>query len=183
MLSVTNTKYIIIYTRPRIFPSLHLKMAMLMIIKSSMPISSRTEQKSPLLRTDTGCPLFTALNSSQGMGRLCTKGKKSITKYQLFLLHPHTQICSVITLVQGGINRNVKLVLVSNEISTYPTVTSNMLLPMELDRAMSPWPFLATMTLVMRSGILVPAARNVRPITCMCACATVQIRAVLCACD
>lgn len=50
-------------------------------------------------------------------------------------------------------------------ILTYPTVTSNMLLPMELESAMSPNPFLATMTLVMRSGILVPAARNVKPIT------------------
>jgi len=40
-----------------------------------------------------------------------------------------------------------------------------MLLPTELDTAMSPYPFRATMTLVMRSGMLVPAARNVRPIT------------------
>ena len=50
---------------------------------------------------------------------------------------------------------------------TYPTVTSNMLLPIELERAISPRPFLATITLVMRSGILVPAARNVNPITCV----------------
>lgn len=49
---------------------------------------------------------------------------------------------------------------------TYPIVTSNILLPMELETAMSPNPFLATKTLVMRSGILVPAARNVSPITC-----------------
>jgi len=46
-----------------------------------------------------------------------------------------------------------------------PTVTSKMLLPTEEDTAMSPNPFLATMTLVMRSGMDVPAARNVRPIT------------------
>ena len=44
-------------------------------------------------------------------------------------------------------------------------VTSKMLLPTELDTAMSPNPFLATITLVIRSGMLVPAARNVRPIT------------------
>jgi len=31
---------------------------------------------------------------------------------------------------------------------------------------MSPKPFLATITLVMRSGMEVPAARNVNPITC-----------------
>lgn len=37
---------------------------------------------------------------------------------------------------------------------------------MELDTAMSPKPFLATKTLVIRSGMLVPAARNVSPITC-----------------
>ena len=48
---------------------------------------------------------------------------------------------------------------------THPIVTSNMLLPIELDTAMSPKPFLATRTLVMRSGMLVPAARKVRPMT------------------
>lgn len=37
---------------------------------------------------------------------------------------------------------------------------------MELETAMSPKPFLATKTLVIRSGMLVPAARNVSPITC-----------------
>lgn len=40
-----------------------------------------------------------------------------------------------------------------------------MLLPTELDTAMSPKPFRATMTEVMRSGMEVPAARKVRPIT------------------
>ena len=40
-----------------------------------------------------------------------------------------------------------------------------MLLPTEDETAMSPKPFLATMTLVMRSGMEVPAARKVRPIT------------------
>jgi len=49
---------------------------------------------------------------------------------------------------------------------THPTVTSKMLLPTEEDTAMSPKPFLATITLVMRSGMEVPAARNVNPITC-----------------
>ena len=48
---------------------------------------------------------------------------------------------------------------------TYPIVTSKMLLPIELDTAISPSPFLATITLVIRSGILVPAARNVSPMT------------------
>ena len=49
---------------------------------------------------------------------------------------------------------------------THPTVMSKMLLPTELETAISPKPFLATITLVMRSGILVPAARKVNPITC-----------------
>lgn len=40
-----------------------------------------------------------------------------------------------------------------------------MLLPTELETAMSPNPFRATMTEVMRSGIDVPAAKKVRPIT------------------
>lgn len=47
---------------------------------------------------------------------------------------------------------------------TYPTVISNMLLPTELETAMSPRPLRATITLVIRSGMDVPAARMVRPI-------------------
>lgn len=47
---------------------------------------------------------------------------------------------------------------------TYPTVMSKMLEPTELDTAMSPSPFRATITLVMRSGMEVPAANMVRPI-------------------
>lgn len=71
MLNVTNTKYITMYASPRSLPSLHRNKAMLMISTSSMPTSSRTEQNSPLLSTDTGCPLWVALNSSHGIGRLC----------------------------------------------------------------------------------------------------------------
>ena len=40
---------------------------------------------------------------------------------------------------------------------------SKMLLPTELETAMSPKPFRATITLVMRSGMEVPAARMVSP--------------------
>jgi len=46
-----------------------------------------------------------------------------------------------------------------------PTVTSKILDPTEEETAMSPKPFRATMTLVIKSGIDVPAAKNVRPIT------------------
>lgn len=46
----------------------------------------------------------------------------------------------------------------------HPTVMSKMLLPTELDTAMSPRPLRATITLVMRSGMEVPAAKIVRPI-------------------
>lgn len=49
---------------------------------------------------------------------------------------------------------------------THPTVTSNILLPTELETAISPNPLRATITDVIKSGIEVPAARNVRPITC-----------------
>ena len=49
--------------------------------------------------------------------------------------------------------------------NAHPTVTSKMLLPTELETAISPNPFRATITLVIRSGMLVPAARNVSPIT------------------
>jgi len=45
-----------------------------------------------------------------------------------------------------------------------PTVMSKILLPIELDTAISPSPILATITLLIRSGTLVPAARNVSPI-------------------
>lgn len=47
--------------------------------------------------------------------------------------------------------------------AAYPTVMSKMFEPTELDTAMSPSPFLATMTLVMRSGMEVPAASMVNP--------------------
>jgi len=46
-----------------------------------------------------------------------------------------------------------------------PISMSNMLLPMELDTAISPCPWRATITEVRRSGMLVPAAINVTPIT------------------
>lgn len=46
-------------------------------------------------------------------------------------------------------------------------MTSNILLPTELDTAISPNPLRATITDVIKSGIEVPAARNVRPITCV----------------
>ena len=49
-------------------------------------------------------------------------------------------------------------------ISAHPTVMLKMLLPTELDTAMSPRPLPATMTLVMTSGRVTPAARIVRPI-------------------
>lgn len=52
-------------------------------------------------------------------------------------------------------------------VETHPTVTSNILLPTELDTAISPNPLRATITDVIKSGIEVPAARNVRPITCV----------------
>ena len=47
----------------------------------------------------------------------------------------------------------------------YPTVTSNILEPTEDETAMSPKPFRATMTLVNKSGMEVPAAKKVNPIT------------------
>ena len=53
-----------------------------------------------------------------------------------------------------------------DEKVAHPTVTSKMLLPTEEETAMSPKPFLATMTEVIRSGMEVPAARKVNPITC-----------------
>lgn len=50
-------------------------------------------------------------------------------------------------------------------MNTYPTVTSKILLPTDEETAISPNPFRATITLVIKSGIEVPAAKKVRPIT------------------
>jgi len=47
-----------------------------------------------------------------------------------------------------------------------PIKMSKMLLPIELETAISPCPCRATITDVKRSGTLVPAAMNVIPITC-----------------
>jgi hypothetical protein len=51
------------------------------------------------------------------------------------------------------------------QVLFYPTVTSKIFDPTEDETAISPKPFRATMTLVMRSGIEVPAARKVKPMT------------------
>lgn len=56
------------------------------------------------------------------------------------------------------------LIKTHKAIGAHPTVMSKMLLPTELDTAMSPRPLRATITLVMRSGMDVPAASIVRPI-------------------
>lgn len=52
-----------------------------------------------------------------------------------------------------------------SKMVTYPTVTSKILLPTELETAISPNPLRATITDVIKSGIDVPAARKVKPIT------------------
>merc|ERR1712203_195944 len=57
-----------------------------------------------------------------------------------------------------------KTIVYSNHGKGNPTVTSKILDPTDDDTAMSPKPFLATITLVIRSGIEVPAAKKVRPI-------------------
>merc|ERR1712086_710744 len=46
-----------------------------------------------------------------------------------------------------------------------PIKISKMLDPMELETAMSPFPCIATMILLSKSGTLVPAASNVNPMT------------------
>ena len=90
MLSATNTKYIIMNVSPRSFPSFHRNKAMLTIMTISMPTSSSTEQKSPLLKTDTGCPPFTALNSSHGIGSLCiAEEQNNMGQYRKLSLSPN----------------------------------------------------------------------------------------------
>ena len=85
-----------------------------------------------------------------------------LTKNQLFVLS------STEALIPLTVSRSaIKSLLVPKKYKkkTYPTVTSKILEPTEDDTAMSPFPCLATRTLVIRSGTEVPAARNVRPIT------------------
>mmetsp|Transcript_68541 Transcript_68541/g.108848 ORF Transcript_68541/g.108848 Transcript_68541/m.108848 type:complete len:123 (-) Transcript_68541:316-684(-) len=53
----------------------------------------------------------------------------------------------------------------SNQGTGRPTKISNKLLPTEEDTAISPSPFFATITEDNKSGIEVPAAKKVRPIT------------------
>ena len=55
--------------------------------------------------------------------------------------------------------------IVLNFRESYPTVTSNMFEPTEDETAISPNPFRATITLVNKSGIDVPAAKKVKPMT------------------
>lgn len=50
-------------------------------------------------------------------------------------------------------------------INAYPTQISKIFDPTDEETAISPNPFRATMTDVIKSGIEVPAAKNVRPMT------------------
>mmetsp|Transcript_35656 Transcript_35656/g.65999 ORF Transcript_35656/g.65999 Transcript_35656/m.65999 type:complete len:111 (-) Transcript_35656:2195-2527(-) len=61
----------------------------------------------------------------------------------------------------GVVGQSVKI----NQGSGNPTRISKILLPMELETAMSPSPILATITLESKSGTDVPAASTVYPIT------------------
>lgn len=78
------------------------------------------------------------------------------------VLGSESQVCSCFCSFYDEKDR-LELVYMLIDHRTHPTVMSKMLLPTELDTAMSPSPFLATMTLVIRSGIEVPAAKMVRP--------------------
>lgn len=57
------------------------------------------------------------------------------------------------------------IMLLSNQGKGSPIRMSKMLLPIELETAISPFPCIATMTLLSKSGTLVPAASKVRPMT------------------
>lgn len=61
------------------------------------------------------------------------------------------------------LNEPINIVCLFLVCWTHPTVISKILEPTELDTAMSPRPFRATITLVIRSGIEVPAANMVSP--------------------
>mmetsp|Transcript_59251 Transcript_59251/g.176063 ORF Transcript_59251/g.176063 Transcript_59251/m.176063 type:complete len:104 (-) Transcript_59251:1954-2265(-) len=73
----------------------------------------------------------------------------------------YTQIFSdPIVTVSGLVGQAVYIIQGNGK----PTKMSKILLPIELDTAMSPSPILATITLESRSGTDVPAARSVIPI-------------------
>lgn len=122
--------------------------AMEMMTKRSMIKSSTIAQKSPLLLTATGARPWMAEYISHGMGSLLkqhrVKGRETKTSLS-WVASKYGSHCKKQT------------------IAAHPTVMSKMLLPTELDTAMSPMPLRATITLVMRSGMEVPAAKIVRP--------------------
>lgn len=129
----------------------HLQAAMEMMTKRSMRKSSTMAQKSPLLVTATGAKPWEAEYRSHGTGRLWNEKRqreKETNKSINCVI-----ICIFLTTAQAH-----------QATGAHPIVTSKMLLPKELDTAMSPRPLRATITLVMRSGMEVPAARMVRPI-------------------
>lgn len=74
--------------------------------------------------------------------------EKTTEKNWVFLAHSYLKMNGLCVLVYW---------------QTHPTVMSKMLEPTELDTAMSPRPFRATITLVIKSGIEVPAANIVKP--------------------
>ena len=70
----------------------------------------------------------------------------------------HTPSAPIVT-VFGMVGQSAN----ANQGIGRPTRISKMLLPIELDTAMSPSPILATITLDNKSGTEVPAAKNVNP--------------------
>lgn len=114
-----------------------------MITKRSMMKSSEMAHKSPLLLTATGAKLWMREYRSHGAGRLLKRERDT-----------NAQSCHM------SVNQNL---FFHQAFGAHPTVMLKMLVPIELDTAMSARPLRATIKLVTRSGAEVPTAKIVRP--------------------
>lgn len=149
---------------PKVLLIFHLQTAIDMITVSSIAKSMTVEQTSPLLTTSNALPLCKILHISHGNGSLKFWRKLPV---KLGVVHLNFGKFSCSDSISGSgiqiLNTRLKKFEKLHVKQTYPIVTSKRLLPTELDTAMSPYPLRATRTLVIRSGILVPAASTVSP--------------------
>lgn len=120
-----------------------------MILSSSMTLTTRNTKYSRNMRKPSILLIFHLQTAMEMMTKRSMRKSRTMAQNRPLLLTATEEKSFSMEKSSQGKGR--------------PTVMSNMLEPTELETAMSPRPFRATMTLVMRSGIEVPAARIVKP--------------------
>lgn len=158
--TATKTKYNKNIVNPSPLFIFHRKHAMDMMTNTNIMKKNVMEQTMPTEFTSTGFPYIIPYNN-QGTGNLQNQSINTLNRFWFFIKRV---AADEKPMWQQGFAWKA-ITLAPSGVRTYPTVTSNMLLPTEEETAMSPKPFLATMTEVIRSGMEVPAAKNVKPIT------------------